>query len=89
MKISVVYALPDRQIVRDLELPEGATVDVALQASGLLQEFPAITQAVTPVGIYGRVAAGDDLLQPEDRVEIYRPLSVEPGVARRQRSRKR
>lgn len=89
MKISVVYALPGRQIVRDLELPEGATVDAALRASGLLQEFPAITPAVTPVGIYGRVATGDDLLQPEDRVEIYRPLSVEPKVARRQRSRKR
>lgn len=89
MKISVVYALPDRQIVRDLELPEGATVNAALRASGLLQEFPAIMQAVTPVGIYGRVAAGDDALQPEDRVEIYRPLSIEPGVARRQRSRRR
>ena len=89
MKISVVYALSDRQIVRDLELPEGATVDAALRASGLLQEFPAITPAVTPVGIYGRAAAGDDLLQPGDRVEIYRPLRVEPGAARRQRSRRR
>ncbi len=89
MRITVVYALPGRQIVRDLELPEGATVDAALRASGLLQEFPGITPAVTPVGIYGRVVAGDDLLRPGDRVEIYRPLKTEPGAARRQRSRKR
>lgn len=89
MKISVVYALPGRQIVRDLELPEGATVDAALQASGLLQEFPAITPAVTPVGIYGRITTGNDVLQPGDRVEIYRPLSIEPKAARRQRSRRR
>lgn len=87
MKICVVYALPGRQIVRDLDLAEGATVNAALQASGLLQEFPAIRQAA--IGIYGRIAAGDDVLQPGDRVEIYRPLSMEPGAARRQRSKKR
>lgn len=89
MKICVVYALPGRQIVRDLDLAESATVNAALQASGLLQEFPAIREAVTSVGIYGRIAAGDDVLQPGDRVEIYRPLSMEPGAARRQRSKKR
>lgn len=89
MKVSVVYALPERQIVRELELPEGATVAAALRKSGLLKEFPAIDPVATPVGIYGRVAAGDETLRPGDRVEIYRPLSAEPKTARRQRSKKR
>ena len=89
MRISIVYALSDRQIVRDLDLPEGATVNAALRASGLSREFPAIREGVTPVGIYGRIAAGDDVLQPEDRVEIYRPLIMEPKAARRRRSQKR
>ena len=89
MKIFVVYALPDRQIVRELELPEGVTVSAALRQSGLLQEFPGIDPATTSLGIYGRVATGDSVLQPGDRVEIYRPLNVEPKTARRQRSSKR
>jgi putative ubiquitin-RnfH superfamily antitoxin RatB of RatAB toxin-antitoxin module len=89
MKISVVYALSDRQIVRELELPEGATVAAALHRSGLLQEFPLIDPTVTPVGIYGKVVSSDVVLQPGDRVEIYRPLNAEPRTARRFRSKKR
>ncbi len=89
MKISVVYALPDRQIVRELELPEGATVAAALHGAGLLREFPAIDPASTPLGIYGKVVSGDSVLEPGDRVEIYRPLNAEPKAARRLRSKKR
>lgn len=89
MKIAVVYALPGQQIVRELELPEGATVAAALRKSGLLEEFPAIDPVATPVGIYGRVVAGDEMLQPGDRVEIYRPLRAEPKTVRRLRGKKR
>lgn len=88
MKVSVVYALPERQIVRELELPEGATVAAALQKSGFLEEFPAIDAVTTPIGVYGRVAAAHEKLQPGDRVEIYRPLPAEPKAARRLRSKK-
>ena len=89
MKVSVVYALAERQIVRELELPPGATVAAALRKSGLLEEFPAIDPAATPIGIYGRVVTGGEMLQPGDRVEIYRPLRAEPKTARRLRSKKR
>jgi putative ubiquitin-RnfH superfamily antitoxin RatB of RatAB toxin-antitoxin module len=89
MKISVVYALPERQIVRELELPNGATADFALQESGLLREFPGIDPGTTPLGIYGIVVSGDAVLQHGDRLEIYRPLNVEPKAARRLRSKKR
>jgi len=87
--ITVVYALPDRQIVRDLKLPADATLETALRQSGLLQEFPEIDPLRTPVGIYGRVMPRDTILRPGDRVEIYRPLRVEPGTARRRRAGKR
>ncbi len=89
MKVSVVYARPDCQIVREVELAEGATIAVALRRSGLLEEFPAIDPAVTPVGIYGRVVTANTVLQPGDRLEIYRPLNTEPKTARHLRSRKR
>jgi len=88
MKISVVYALPDRQIMRELELPIGANAGFALRESGLLQEFPGIDPD-TPLGIYGAVVTADAVLQPGDRLEIYRPVNVEPKAARRLRSKKR
>lgn len=89
MLVSVVYALPGRQIVREVELPDGATLAVAMQSSGLLREFPEIDPAATPVGVYGQVMPPDTILHPGDRVEIYRPLGAEPKVARRKRASKR
>jgi putative ubiquitin-RnfH superfamily antitoxin RatB of RatAB toxin-antitoxin module len=88
MKVSVVYALPDRQIVRELELSEGSTLIAALKESGLLEEFD-IDPVTNPAGIYGRIVSGDARLNPGDRVEIYRPLGIEPKAARHQRSKKR
>lgn len=88
MKISVVYALPDRQIVRELELPIGATAALALRESGLLKELPNINPASIPLGIYGMAVSADTLLQDGDRLEIYRPLNIEPKAARRLRSKK-
>jgi putative ubiquitin-RnfH superfamily antitoxin RatB of RatAB toxin-antitoxin module len=75
--------------VHELELPENSTVAAALRGSGLLQAFPGIDPASIPLGIYGRFVSGDTVLQPGDRVEIYRPLNVEPKSARRLRSKKR
>lgn len=89
MKITVVYALPRQQIVRELELPEDSTVSAALEQSGLLEDFPAIDPKLTKLGIFGKTASRDDVLQPGDRVEIYRPLKSEPKAARRLRSKKR
>ncbi len=89
MKISIVYAMPDRQIVRVLELPAGATLGMAVEQSGLLQEFPEIDLTSASVGIFGRVLPLQTLLQPGDRVEIYRQLSADPKEARHRRIRTR
>lgn len=88
MKISVVYALPDRQIVRDLQVSEGATVADALDLSGIHEEIPAVDFMHAVVGIYGKVTARNVALKHGDRVEIYRPLREEPKVARRKRAAK-
>lgn len=89
MKVTVVYALPDRQIVRDLEVLPDATLAVALEQSGLLREFPEINLASAPVGVHGRLMPRSAVLQPGDRVEIYRQLNLEPAEARRRRFSKR
>lgn len=87
MKISVVYALPERQVVREVELPAGSTIAEAVEQSGLMRDFPEIGMRPAMVGIHGRVMPADAILRPADRVEIYRKLRVDPKAARRGRGR--
>ena len=78
LRIEVVRARPERQETIALELEQGATVRMALQAAGMPLD--------QPVGIYGRRVALDARLADGDRVEIYRPLRAEPKEARRRRA---
>ncbi len=85
LSVEVAYALPHEQLIVKLELVAGATVAEAITRSGLLQRFPEIDLSRHRVGIFGRLAQADDILRAGDRVEIYRPLSADPKVARRER----
>ncbi len=85
----MVYALSGNQLVREFDLEQEATVADAILYSGLLAEFPEIDANAMPVGIYGKVVARNALLKPGDRVEIYRPLNLDPKAARTRRARKR
>lgn len=89
MRIEVAYALPDRQELIELELEAGATVADAVRASGLVERYPGIDPERGPFGVFARRCGPDRVLRPGDRVEIYRPLKVDPKEARRQRARKR
>ena len=82
MKVEVVCARPEGARVVRVELPAGATLRDALAASGFDIEHRA-------VGIFGRRAALDHPLAEGDRVEIYRPLALDPKEARRLRARRR
>jgi len=83
--VQVVYALPDRQRVVDVELPaEGLTARAALQLSGLLAEFPEILAQPLVLGIHGVVCEPDRPLRDGDRVEVYRPLRADPRARRRE-----
>ena len=86
--IEVAYANPEQQVIIALEMPQGATVEQAIKASGLLSQFPEIDQATLKVGIFGSVCKLEQLLAKADRVEIYRPLIHDPKEARRQRAAK-
>ena len=83
MRVWVVYALPDRQSVQELDLPESATVAEAVARSGLLQQFPEIGERPLACAIYGRAVADSHCLRADDRVEILRPLQVAPKESRR------
>jgi hypothetical protein len=72
-----------------LELPAGSTALDAIRASGVLQRPSAIDLSTQAIGIWGRVAALDAILSEGDRVEVYRPLAIDPKEARRLRARRR
>jgi putative ubiquitin-RnfH superfamily antitoxin RatB of RatAB toxin-antitoxin module len=83
VRVSVVYALPDRQVLRELELPDSATVAEAVARSGLLEQFPEIGSTPLACAIYGRAVVDSQVLRAGDRVEILRPLQVDPKESRR------
>jgi putative ubiquitin-RnfH superfamily antitoxin RatB of RatAB toxin-antitoxin module len=86
-QVEVVYALPDRQRVVTLALPQtGLTAQAAVEHSGLLDEFPELRGRPLVLGIYGTVCAPDRSLGDRDRVEVYRPLRVDPRAQRRERA---
>ena len=70
-----------------IDLQGGATLVDALRASGVLERYPGIDLDRQAVGIWSRVCALDTPLKHGDRVEIYRPLQVDPKEARRRRQR--
>ncbi|MBL8446147.1 MAG: RnfH family protein [Zoogloeaceae bacterium] len=85
--VDVIYALPDRPEVVTLTLPVGATVQRAIDASGLLQKFPDIALGKgNKVGIFAKLVKLDTVLRDRDRVEIYRPLIADPKDVRRKRA---
>jgi len=85
--IEVTYAEPHRAIVKTYRLVLPATVDDALRLAAADPEFAGVVFAGSMVGIFGRVSALSQALADGDRVEIYRPLSADPKVARRARAR--
>lgn len=88
IRVEVVYALPERQYVRQVKLAAGSNVEQAIVASGLLELRNDIDLASNKVGIYSRPAKLSDVLNDGDRVEIYRPLIADPKELRRQRAEK-
>ncbi|HZZ11777.1 MAG TPA: RnfH family protein [Paraburkholderia sp.] len=88
LSIEVCYALLDEQALIAVELPEGATVQQALDASGILRRYPQIDLNTQKVGVFGKLKPLDAVLADHDRVEIYRPLRVDPKVSRQRRVEK-
>jgi putative ubiquitin-RnfH superfamily antitoxin RatB of RatAB toxin-antitoxin module len=89
IRVEVVYALADVQTVIEVDLPCSATVGQAIAASRIADRHPKIDAAAAAVGIFGRQTSLDAAVGDGDRVEIYRPLTVDAKTARRLRARRR
>lgn len=86
IKVELVYALPEEQRIFQLEVEQGTTVEAAMKLSGILDQYPEIDLKKNKVGIYGQAVTLGTVLQQQDRVEIYRPLTIDPKAARKLRA---
>ena len=88
IRLEVAYAKPELQTVIEIELAIDSTVEQAIKASGILQQFPEIDLNRQKVGIFSQACKLDKAVQTGDRIEIYRPLTQNPMSARRNRAQK-
>jgi putative ubiquitin-RnfH superfamily antitoxin RatB of RatAB toxin-antitoxin module len=85
IRVEVAYADGSVQILRAVVVAAGATAGQAIEASQILDAVPT-GFTLAKVGIFGRLVALDAVLQDGDRVELYRPLRLDPKEARRRRA---
>jgi putative ubiquitin-RnfH superfamily antitoxin RatB of RatAB toxin-antitoxin module len=87
IEVEVVYALPENQVMRQISVPPGTTARQAVELSAIIDLFPEIDLARNKLGIFGRLVKHGAILGDGDRVEIYRPLVVDPKENRRRRAK--
>jgi len=83
VNIELVFALPDRQEIASLEIDPGTTVEHAISVSRIEERFPDEEFAGFQAGIWGKPVGRDHPLKNGDRLELYRPLLMDPREARR------
>jgi putative ubiquitin-RnfH superfamily antitoxin RatB of RatAB toxin-antitoxin module len=90
IEVEVAYALPDRQKIYVLMVAEGTTALEAAKRSSVIDDFGVINLDTSKMGVFGQSIRMPDKyeLQDGDRVEIYRPLVVDPKEVRRKRAAK-
>jgi uncharacterized protein len=84
--VTIVYARPDVRHILQVDIAPGATIEQAIGASGLLSLEPELRSGALDVGVWNRVARLDTIVSEGDRIEVYRPLTVDPKEARRIRA---
>ena len=85
--VEVIYALASRQVRLVVKPARGATVAETIRRSGILAAHPEIDLSRNKLGIFGRLVGPETPVHGGDRVEIYRPLAIDPKEARRLRAR--
>lgn len=93
LAVEVAFALPSKQRIVALRVPEGTTARQAVALADLPALFPDLpdeTFSQAPLGIFGKALRDPDtqLLREGDRVEVYRPLAIDPKVARLERAKR-
>ena len=87
--VEVAYAMPEEQVIISIEVPKKINIKQAIEKSGIQKKFPEIDLSKNKVGIFGKQTTLDHLLSDRDRIEIYRPLILDPKEMRRKRAAKK
>lgn len=94
--VEVAYALPNKQELIVISVQKGTTAIAAVLASGMISKYPEININEARMGIFSKPLDGKHLplpadyqLEDKDRVEIYRPLLLDPKQARLLRAQKK
>lgn len=89
-EIEVAYALPEKQKLLQLNVPEGTSIRQAAAMAGMEAFFPGLDVSQAKLGVFSKLCAKPDeqLVKQGDRVEIYRPLIADPKAARAKRAEK-
>ena len=86
INVEVAYAMPEKQIIRAVNVDIGTTIGAAIVQSGIMMDFPDLELEQAKVGIFGKAATMTTVLNDGDRVEIYRDLIADPKEVRRKRA---
>lgn len=87
LTVEVVLATPQQQVLLTVDVDGGASVADVIGCSGIESRFPDLVVADLVAGIWGKPVSRDTVVNDGDRVELYRPLEIDPREARRQRAR--
>lgn len=88
ISVEVAYALPDKQLIKTIDIELGATARDAAINSGMADVFEGLNLETADLGVFGKAVKADYKLREGDRVEIYRPLIIDPKEVRKQRAAK-
>lgn len=87
IRVELVWAGPEHVVMRRIELARGSTVTQAIGVSGIAEAIPGGVIDAARIGLFSHRVTLDHVLQEGDRIEIYRPLLLDPMEARRRRAR--
>lgn len=87
ISVEVAYASLTEQKILMLQVKEGTTINDAIYLSGILTVFPEIDLSRQKVGVFSKIKKLDEVVHDGERVEIYRPLVLDPKEARRRRDK--
>lgn len=87
--VEICYARPGKADAVTVKVAEGTSVRDAISQSGILDLCPDIDLQQFGIGMFGRICEPEKIVQPGDRIEIYRPLPSSPVEMRRRAARRR
>ena len=88
ISVEVVYATPEQQKIITVEVVEGSTIETVIERSGIEEIFREMDLSKQKVGIFSQQKNLFDKVEEGDRIEIYRPLLIDPKEARKKRAQK-